>query len=131
MCDERGPMGNWYALQVRPHAEAIVESSLKSRDVKSFYPSYERKAASSNHRARVLRLPFFPGYVFGKFDMNDRRAIFEISQIVRIVGFGADPVEIAEIEIESVRSVAARESQVGARTSGLIAEGRQVVVADG
>lgn len=131
MRDVREPVGNWYALQVRSHAEAIVESFLNSREVESFYPSYERKAASSNHRARVLRLPFFPGYVFGKFDINDRRPILEIPQIVRIVGIGTMPVEIAETEIESVRAVAARESLVGARTSEFFTEGRQVVVADG
>jgi transcription antitermination factor NusG len=49
--------------------------------------------------------PLFPGYLFCRFDINNRLPILSLPGIVHIVGFGKRPVPVDDDELESLRVV--------------------------
>lgn len=89
----------WYALQVNPQCEQRVEAAL-SPQIEAFYPWRESRGHIGNHE-RILRKPWFPGYVFARFGGDSRSRILAVRHVCRVVG--DEPIR--DHEIESVRAL--------------------------
>jgi transcription antitermination factor NusG len=95
-------MTNWYALQVRSQCEGIVAFHLAAAGVEGFYP---HAIAPSKHARRATEIKFFPGYVFGRFDLLEKTPVVAIPKVVSILGFGAHAAPIPDSEIDAVKLI--------------------------
>ncbi len=101
------PLGgerHWFALRVKSHCESVTVASLRSRGYEDFLPLYRARRRWSDRWVDV-ELPLFPGYVFSRFDPNDRLPVLTIPSLVHIVGIGNVPLPVEESEIAAVQAV--------------------------
>jgi len=93
-------------LTVAPRHEFRVREGLSSLDeVESFLPAYQDKRVWSD-RTKLIEVPLFAGYVFARFDPKKLRVpVLRLGGVKSIVGFGAEPLALADGEIESVRAL--------------------------
>ena len=102
-------MDRWYALTVKPRHEFRVMEGLSSfgGEIEGFLPTYQDKRLWSD-RTKVIDVPLFNGYVFARFDARSLRVnVLKLGGVKSIVGFGAEPLALADTEIESVRALVA------------------------
>lgn len=101
-------MEQWYALTVKPKHEFRVMSGLSILDdVEGFLPTYKDKRYWSD-RTKVVEVPLFNGYVFARFEPSGLRLpVLKLGGVRSIVGFGGDPMALADTEVESVRTLVA------------------------
>jgi transcriptional antiterminator NusG len=92
----------WYALRLRSNYERITATHLRERGYQEFAPSYKVEKRWSD-RTRQIDQFLFPGYLFCRFDPNDRLPILSAPGVVDVVGFGKMPQPIPDAEIERVR----------------------------
>lgn len=94
---------DWYAFTTQPRHEKRVAEQLQSRSIEAFLPLI---AAPSRWKDRqvVLERPVFPGYVFARIDLHQRRQVFCLPGIVRMLSFNGQPARIDDAEIEAVRT---------------------------
>jgi len=96
----------WYALHVRSRFEKVVSRNLQSRGYEEFLPTYQRKHQWSD-RVKEIELPLFPGYVFCRFNVNDRLPVLTIPGVHSIVGIGRSPSAIEEQQLGDIKLVMA------------------------
>ena len=94
----------WYALQVRSRFEKVVGSHLRQKGFEEYVPVYRSRRRWSD-RVKEIELPLFPGYIFCKFDANDRLPILVTPGVISVVNFGGPPVSVDENEIFAVQTV--------------------------
>lgn len=95
----------WYALQVRQRYEKITSSILKNKGYCEFSPLYQARRRWSD-RIALVDIPLFPGYVFCRFDAQDRQVpVVTTPGVIRIVGIGAVPTPVDDAEIQAIQSV--------------------------
>ena len=56
---------------------------------------------------KELEQPLFPGYLFSRFDFQNRRPLLMTPGVQQIVGVGHTPIPVEESELESIRQVLA------------------------
>lgn len=93
---------HWYAAYTRAQHEKRVAAELGVRDVEHFLPLYASVRRWRDRRV-TLDLPLFPGYVFVRLALRDRLRVVQIPSVVRLVGFGGDPVALPDEEMEILR----------------------------
>jgi transcription antitermination factor NusG len=96
----------WYALHVRTRFEKVVARNLEARGYEEFLPTYLRKHQWSD-RVKQIELPLFPGYIFCRFNINDRLPILTIPGVNSIVGIGRSPIPVEEQQLSDIKSVLA------------------------
>jgi transcriptional antiterminator NusG len=96
----------WYALHVRSRFEKVVARNLEARGYEGFLPMYHRRHRWSD-RIKEIDLPLFPGYVFCKFDVNNRLPILTIPGVNSVVGIGKSPIPVDDCELGDIRTVLA------------------------
>jgi transcription antitermination factor NusG len=94
----------WYAVRVRPKFERIVASTLQGKGYEGFLPVYRCKRRWSD-RIKELELPLFSGYLFCKFDINQRLPLLVTPGVICIVGIGKTPVPVEENEMSAIFSM--------------------------
>lgn len=94
----------WYAAYTRSRHEMISAEEMKRRAIEQFVPTYEAVRRWKDRQKR-LSLPLFPGYVFVRIALDERRRVLVIPGVVRLVGFGDRPVPLDDDEIEKLRSL--------------------------
>ena len=104
-CNPDGGTSRWYALYVRSRHEKVVESGLRGKGYAAFLPFYRTKRRRID-RIAAIDVPLFPGYVFCRFDSNNRLPILTTPGLVRIVGPGNRPEPVDDHEIASIRTIA-------------------------
>jgi transcription antitermination factor NusG len=102
--DAFGKQYAWFALQVRPQYEKIVESCLLRKGYEVLLPLYRCRKRWSD-RIKVLELPLFPTYLFCRFDINMRLPVLSTSGVCRAVGIGKTPYPVDDNEIAAIRAV--------------------------
>ena len=89
----------WYALQVHPQSEYSVATALEQR-CETFWPH----RVGHDRWKRESRRPWFPGYVFARFDFEERIPILRLPWVVRILGpTPQEATAIPDQEIESLK----------------------------
>jgi len=92
----------WYALQVRSRKENYVASQITGRGYECLLPTY-KSARKWSDRVKELELPLFPGYLFCRFDFQDRRPLITTPGVLQIVGSGRVAVPVPDEEIRSLQ----------------------------
>jgi transcription antitermination factor NusG len=93
----------WYVAQTCSRHEKRVAEQLSTRGIENFLPLYEMVSRWKDRRVRV-QLPLFPGYVFVRVALQERRRALEIPSVARLVGFGGLPVPLPDDEMEAMRN---------------------------
>ena len=92
----------WFALQVRSRKEDWVASQLAGQGFECFLPKYKTIRRWSD-RMKELEQPLFPGYLFCRFDYQNRRPLVMTPGVVQVIGIGRTPMPIEEREIEAIQ----------------------------
>jgi len=98
----------WFALQVRTRYERNVASHLAGKGFEWFLPTYQSRRKWSD-RMKELSLPLFPGYLFCRFDPQDRLPILKTPGLISIVGTARVPTAVDETEILALRQLVSSE----------------------
>jgi len=96
----------WFALQVRTRYEAGVADQLSRQGYDRFLPLYKLRKRWSD-RIKEVDAPLFPGYLFCRFNPQDRLPILKTPGVIQIVGFKTGPAVVDEAEIQSIQTLVA------------------------
>jgi len=96
----------WFALQVRMRHETLVTEHLSGKGYEWFLPLYKSRKHWSD-RVKEVKLPLFPGYLFCRFDTQNRLPILKTPGVTQIVGYNHTPVAVDENEIAAIRALVA------------------------
>jgi transcription antitermination factor NusG len=118
----------WFALQTKPKNERKVEQLLTQKGYECFTPTYRRKRKWSD-RIVEIDFPLFPGYVFCRFNTSALGKAISTRGVVRIVGFGGAPAEVAMEEVKALQLLA--QSDLLREPWRYLPDGAQVVVETG
>lgn len=103
---------DWFALQVRTGHEFTVGVVLRTKGYDDFVPSYRSRRRWSD-RWKELELPLFRGYVFCRFNGEERWPILTTPGVIRAVTLGSKELaRISDEEIESIRNITKHEISV-------------------
>ena len=94
----------WFAVRVRSNQERVAIAHLRERGYEEFAPSYRTERIWSDRKKQIDQY-LFPGYVFCRFNPNERLPVLTAPGVVDLVGFGRIPAPIPEDEIERVRKM--------------------------
>ena len=114
--------------RTRSRHEKLVRDQLLEKRVDVFLPTIT-KWSRWKDRKKKIDWPLFPGYVFARFDANDRLAVLKCGGVVTIVGSDGVPSPIPEREITGIRTLI--ESELTYDPCPLIKEGMMVEVIHG
>lgn len=95
---------SWFALQVRTRHEPGVAGFLESKGYEIFMPTYTCRKRWSD-RVKSVESPLFPGYLFCRFDCQDRLPILKTPGVIQIVGYNRVPVPVEESEIQAIQAL--------------------------
>jgi transcription antitermination factor NusG len=96
----------WFALQVRTRHESGVANYLNGQGYESFLPLYKCRKRWSD-RVKEVQTPLFPGYLFCRFDAQDRLPIMKTPGVMQIVGVNRVPAPVDEGEISAIQTLVA------------------------
>lgn len=94
----------WFALQVRTRHEAGVADYLRGKGYEYFLPLYKDRRRWSD-RVKEVDSPLFPGYLFCRFNPQNRLPILKTPGVTQIVGYNHVPVAVDEEEIKAIRTL--------------------------
>jgi transcription antitermination factor NusG len=92
----------WYAAYTCAQHEKRVAEQLARCEIEHFLPVYESVRRWKDRKKR-LKLPLFASYLFVRISMRDRSKVVQIPGLVRLVGFGGEPVAVPEEDIAAIR----------------------------
>lgn len=118
----------WYAAYTRSHHEKTTAEHLTLRSIEHFVPTYESVRFWKDRKKR-LELPIFPGYVFVRTPLDDKRNVLVVPGVVRLVGFDNHPLAVPDVEIETLRSVVKHKMKI--EPHPFLAVGRRVRILRG
>jgi transcription antitermination factor NusG len=93
----------WFALQIRSRWEGTTAGLLRSKGLETLLPTYTSKRKWSD-RSKVVESPLFPGYVFCRFDVNDRLPVLITPGVISVVGRGKTPIAVEDAEMLSIQA---------------------------
>ena len=96
----------WFALQVRTRYESSVASFLTGKGYEWFLPTYADRRRWSD-RVKESEHALFPGYLFCRFDPQNRLPILKTPGLIGIVGTARIPTPVDEFEITALRTLVA------------------------
>ena len=94
----------WFAVRVRSNFEQMTAAALRGKGYEEFLPVYRARRRWSD-RLKEVDCPLFPGYVFCRFDVENRLPVLVTPGVISILGMGKTPVPLDEGEIEAVRVI--------------------------
>ncbi len=121
---------HWYALQSKPMKETLLSTQLCLHQVESYYPCI--RVQSVNPRARKIK-PFFPGYVFGRMDLEkiNSHVFLWLPGLSGIVSFGGVPSHVPDHLLSAIRRRVDDVSESPRETWEVLQPGEQVTIEDG
>ena len=93
---------SWFALNTKFRYENYVAKQLSAKGYEILLPLYRCRRRWSD-RMKNVDLPLFPGYLFCRFDANDRLPILTTPGMIQVVGFGRTPVAVEDSEIIAIQ----------------------------
>ena len=123
-----GVDNRWFAIRTASGREKAAAGQLENKGYEAFLPIYRSRRRWCD-RVKELELPLFPGYLFCRFDFNDRLPVLVTPGVKLIVGFGKTPTPVSDGEIEALRRVVA--SGAAAEPHEYLAIGQRVRIRDG
>jgi transcription antitermination factor NusG len=96
----------WYALTVKHQHEQTVRAALEHKGFKALAPVYRARRRWSDREKEIER-PWFAGYVFCRFALEDKIGVLNTPAVSRIVGFGGECAPIPDSEMDAIQQVIA------------------------
>jgi transcription antitermination factor NusG len=96
----------WFAITVKHQHEAAVRRALDFRQVHCYAPTYYAMQRWSDRVKRVAR-PLFPGYVFCRFLLDERKRVLSTPGVCSIISFGTETIPIPVEEIAQIKRMLA------------------------
>ena len=93
---------NWYAITVKPQAEKPVVAALQQKSYETFFPVISTERRWSDRKKRI-ETPLIPGYVFCRFNAEQRLPVMTTPGVRDIVGFGRQAAAVEESELAALR----------------------------
>lgn len=106
----------------------MVAAAVRTKGFEEFLPLYQCRHHWSD-RLKLVDVPLFPGYLFCRFNAEDRLAILTIPRVMHLVGIGNVPVTIDDEEISAIR--AAVRAQAIIKPWPFLESGQRVRLASG
>lgn len=121
---------NWYAIQTKPNQEDRVAYQLARIDLEILNPKQRKeKVVWGNIRTSVE--PFFPGYLFAKFNPARFLHTIQYTRGVRsVLHFGMTLVRVDEDIIQGIRDRLGSDGCIASSSKAFI-YGEHVAVTDG
>jgi transcription antitermination factor NusG len=94
----------WYALRTKPKHERTACVGLAGKNYNPYLPMYRSRRRWSD-RVVESELPFFPGYVFCRFDAQRRLPVLTTPGVIDVLGFGSHPVPVPDCEVEAIQTI--------------------------
>jgi transcription antitermination factor NusG len=94
----------WFAIQVRTRHEFGVADYLGGKGYEQFLPVYTCRRRWSD-RIKEVESPLFPGYLFCRFDPQDRLPILKTPGVLQIIGNGRSLVPVEESEVQALETL--------------------------
>jgi transcription antitermination factor NusG len=98
----QGTRVSWYALQVNCRKEPSIASQIEGRGFECFVPTYKSLRKWSD-RTKEINQALFPGYLFCRFEYQERQPIITTAGVVQVVGNGRVAIPIPDTEIEALQ----------------------------
>lgn len=98
------PSISWYALQVRSRKESYIAAQIAGQGYECLLPTY-RSIRKWSDRLKELEQPLFPGYLFCRFNIHNRRALVTTPGVLQIVGSGRTAIPVSDEEIHALQLV--------------------------
>jgi transcription antitermination factor NusG len=96
-------MNLWYVIQTKPKKEDEAKSYLSTKGVEVFSPLMENFLLRNGRMSKELK-SLFPGYIFGKFDLEQNYPLVRWAKgVKKVLGFGEYPTPISEEVVEIIR----------------------------
>jgi len=96
-------MNLWYVIQTKPKKEEGATGYLSTKGVEIFSPLIETFTLRNGGMSKELK-PLFPGYIFGKFDLEENYPLVRWARgVKKVLGFGNGPIPIYEKVIEIIK----------------------------
>jgi transcriptional antiterminator RfaH len=96
-------MDLWYVIQTKPKKEEEAKSYLSTKGVEIFNPLMETFALRNGRMNKELK-PLFPGYIFGKFDLEQNYPLVRWAKgVKKVLSFGGYPNPISEEVVEIIK----------------------------
>ncbi len=118
----------WYALYTRSRHEKIVQRELNKKGIETFLP-LRKIVRQWSDRKKTIEEPLFKGYVFVHAPFSQRVTILNTVGVSQFVRQGADPAEIAEKELLTIRRFV--EENIEVDPFPYLKEGERVYVRSG
>ncbi len=97
------PAHPWFAVQTRTRYENFAAKQLAGRGYEVFLPFYLCKRRWSD-RMQEFEVPLFPGYLFCRFNLQDRLPILTTPGVIQVVGIGKTPIPVDEEEVIALQT---------------------------
>jgi transcription antitermination factor NusG len=94
----------WYALQIHSRLAGFTSSTLNQKGYETFLPFYNSPRRWSD-RIKIIKTPLFPGYMFCRFDIQNRLPVLATPGTINIVGAGRTPIPVEDGEIMAIRTI--------------------------
>lgn len=87
---------------MKSKCEKMVSDQLRGKGYEEFLPMCWSRRLWSD-RVKVIQMPLFTGYLFCRFDPENRFAILTTPGVCTIVGRGRTPLPVDANQVESIR----------------------------
>jgi transcription antitermination factor NusG len=94
----------WFALRIKSNFEKTSSQILQQKGYEAFLPTYRIRNRWSD-RMKTIDRPLFPGYLFCRFDQQERLPILVTPGVVGVVGLGKTPIPVDQQEIEAIQAL--------------------------
>lgn len=93
----------WYAVYTKSRHEKTAAELLWQKDIECFLPLRETLSQWKDRR-KLVQFPLFPGYLFVRTRLPERRLdIVKVPSVVRIVGGTNGPEPVPDEQIQSLK----------------------------
>jgi transcription antitermination factor NusG len=102
----------WYACHTRARHEKRVDEQLARGGIETYLPLLTHERQWSDRR-KLVELPLFPGYVFGRFALSDLHRVLTVPGVATVIRHNGLPSPISERELANVRRFVAALAETG------------------
>jgi transcriptional antiterminator RfaH len=102
--NSRNPNMNWFVIQTKPKKEEEAKTYLSLKGVEIFNPLMENFLTRNGKISKEYK-PLFPGYMFGKFDLEQDYSLVRWGRgVKKILGLGRNyPTPVSEEVVEIIK----------------------------
>jgi transcription antitermination factor NusG len=92
----------WYVLKTRVGGELAAAANLRYREFAPYCPMQKERRRYTD-RIKIVESAVFPGYVFCRFNVQQKLPVISCPGVEYIVGFADGPTPVPEEELDNVR----------------------------